>query len=38
MLSDGTINKDNTGAYRIAEDGELIYDFSRDPRFEALRK
>lgn len=37
MLSDGTINKDNTGAYRIAEDGELIYDFSKDPRFEALR-
>ena len=38
MLSDGTIKQDNTGAYRIAEDGELIYDFSRDPRFDALRK
>ena len=37
MLSDGTMNKEQTGAYHLDTDGELIYDFDRDTRFDALR-
>jgi hypothetical protein len=37
MLSDGTMTKDQNGAYHLDDNGELIYDFDRDPRFEALR-